>query len=206
MLKKFATITVSLCATLALILSGAVATTASATPILEPRGEAGGYGPLRYPTPATMGLGSGWSVQLAIGAKGQIVSRSCRVATKCIALAWSNRKIALATTAYQTRPALTRAAVRDLRKLVSESDYKLQIKRQGKTVTYIAHNASQRTNFALSVYNQRRIGFVTAERNVRVSAQLKRRTSAMKLAVYSAYLANPKSGRVLIAKPNIQPN
>lgn len=207
MLKKLATVIVSLCAAIAFVFSGAAPTSGSSTaPNLEPRGEAGRYGPLRYPTPATMGLGSGWSVKLAVGAKGQRVSRSCRVATQCIALAWSNRKVALATTAYRTKPELTRAMVRELKQLVSESKLKLDIRRQGKIVTYIAHNASQRTNFAFSVYDHRRVGFVTSERNVRVSAKLKRVTSAKQLAVYSAYMANPNNGRVLTARPKIQPN
>ena len=208
MLNKLIAIAISLTSAVALVLGGTVATSATAATNIDLRGEAGNHGPLRFPTPAEMSMGSSWSVRFAVGPKGLGVSTSCRVATKCTALVWKKGMNTVATTAYRTKRAWVKAEAQAIKQWASKLGRKVTTQRQGKIVTYLVQGRSKTGShsFAYSVYNNTRIGLIEVNLTARASAKLKKATAAKKLAVWSAYMANPRNGRVLYVSPQVSPN
>lgn len=202
--KKFSAILISLM----LVVTGSSLVGTSSTHAAQPRGEVNFNGPLRYPTPKSLGLGSGWTVQVVINAQGNYASKSCRIATKCIALGWASKKNqgSFFTAAFRSSKSQVKAYVSFMKSDAHQQGARLKVTRKGKAVTYtlIEKTSVGTATKILTVFNGTRIGQVLAAIPRNASKSVKKNTSAKKLVMTSNYLANPANGRVL--KTELVPN
>lgn len=202
--KKMATALLSA----TLIFTGSLAVWTGSAVATQPRGEIAYKGPLRYPTPKSAGLGGGWAVQTAQAANGNRTSKSCRVATKCSALIWTDRSEdgVFTTLAYRAKKSEIKLLVNSIKRGARDNHLRVITTRKGKTITYtvVQKNSGATITSAFSVYNQTRVGQLTVGLPKTASKKAKKNSSVAKVRALAEYMANPANGKVsrVVIKPN----
>ncbi|MFZ1362645.1 MAG: hypothetical protein WAS05_06910 [Candidatus Nanopelagicales bacterium] len=204
--KKFSAILISLM----LAATGSMLVGTNAAQAAQPRGEVNFNGPLRFPTPKSVGLGKGWKVSFAAKKNDRFTSKSCRVATKCVALGWELRlgksKGEFLTSAYRTNKSSVKLFLNAMKGHAQQTGSKLKIRRKGSAVTYTMRNTTPQatSSAAVTIFKGSRIAQASTDIPRSAPKSIKKNSSIKKLTAISQYLANPKNGRVL--KVELTPN